>query len=327
VPPMLEAHEPPEARGLTRDGVRLLVTDRRDDRVAHARFTDLPTFLDPGDLVVVNDSATLPAALTARRADGSELALHLSSHLPADLWVVEPRHVRPEEGERLNLPAGASARLLAPYPESQRLWVARLELPQPVVDYLQGWGRPIAYPYVHGEWPIEMYQTVYAREPGSAEMPSAGRPFTAEIFNRLAHKGVRVATITLHTGVASLEQDELPYEEPYRVLPETAEAVTSTRAAGGRVVAVGTTVVRALEAAATEDGHLRSGEGLAKGRIGPSTRLRVVDAILSGTHERGTSHYELLRAFLEDSTLQRATEELDACGYKTHEFGDSILIL
>jgi S-adenosylmethionine:tRNA ribosyltransferase-isomerase len=327
VPPVLEAHEPPEARGLTRDGVRLLVTDRRDDRVVHARFTELPRFLDPGDLVVVNDSATLPAALTARRSDGSELALHLSSHLPADLWVVEPRHARPAEGERLSLPAGASATLLAPYPESGRLWVARLELPEPVLGYLQRFGRPIAYPYVHGEWPIDMYQTVYAREPGSAEMPSAGRPFTPEILGRLSRKGVRLATITLHTGVASLEQDELPYEEPYRVLPEAAEAVTSTRAAGGRVIAVGTTVVRALESAADASGRVMASQGWTNLVITPARGVRVVDGILTGFHEPKATHLAMLEAIAGRQHIQTAYSAALEGRYLWHEFGDVHLIV
>jgi S-adenosylmethionine:tRNA ribosyltransferase-isomerase len=138
------------------------------------------------------------------------------------------------------------------------------------------------------------------------------------------------ATITHAAGISSTGDEDLdrllPFDEPYHIPLTTAKAVERTRQRGGRVIAVGTSVVRALEDAATEDGHLRSGEGLAKGRIGPATHLKVVDAILSGTHEPGTSHYELLRAFLEDSTLERATAELDARGYRTHEFGDSVLI-
>jgi len=139
------------------------------------------------------------------------------------------------------------------------------------------------------------------------------------------------ATITHAAGISSTGDEDLdrllPFDEPYHIPATTAKAVELARRRGGRIIAVGTTVVRALEAAATENGHLRCGDGVAKGRIGPTTRLRVVDAILSGTHEPGTSHYELLRAFLEDSTLERATAELTARGYRTHEFGDSVLIL
>jgi len=139
------------------------------------------------------------------------------------------------------------------------------------------------------------------------------------------------ATITHAAGISSTGDEDLdqllPFDEPYHIPETTAKAVEIARQRGGRVIAVGTSVVRALEDAATEVGHLRIGNGMAKGKIGPTTRLRVVGAILSGTHEPGTTHYELLRAFLEDSTLERATKELTTHGYKTHEFGDSVLIL
>ncbi|MGH2376020.1 MAG: S-adenosylmethionine:tRNA ribosyltransferase-isomerase, partial [bacterium] len=266
LPPELEAHEPPEARGLARDQVRLLVSFRDSDRIVHARFTDLPGFLRPADLLVVNDSATLPAALKAHRPDGAAIALHLSTRLTDGLWIVEPRRanaapgelVPPQvaEGERLALPGRGGATLLVPYADSHRLWVARLDLPQPVFDYLHRLGRPITYPYIHGEWPIEMYQTVFARVPGSAEMPSAARPFTPQVIAELARAGIGLAKITLHTGVASLEREEPLYEEFYTVPQKTAEAIRAARAAGGRIIAVGTTVVRALESAVDEDARV-----------------------------------------------------------------------
>src|SRR5262245_28993110 len=162
LPAELEAREPPEARRLRRDPARLLARHAGDDHLVHAQFTDLPTFLDPGDLLVANDSATLPAALAARRPDGTTIALHLSTALPGQLWVVEPRHTVMAPGEALALSGGGTATLLAPYAESRRLWVARLDLPAPVLDYLMAWGRPITYSYVCGEWPLEHYQTVLA---------------------------------------------------------------------------------------------------------------------------------------------------------------------
>ena len=227
--PDLEAHEPPEARGLRRDQVRLMVSHYRDDRLYHARFDDLPRFLKPGDLLVANDSATLPAALTSRRQDDSTVALHLSTRLPGGLWVVEPRKVSVAPSKRSGCPAGGVATLLAPYAGSARLWVARLDLPAPFLGYLARWGQPIAYPYVRERWSIEMYQTVYANEPGSAEMPSAGRAFTPDLLARLAEVGVGFTTLTLHTGVASLESHERPYEEPFTVPPATADAVQAAR--------------------------------------------------------------------------------------------------
>ncbi|MGH3032699.1 MAG: S-adenosylmethionine:tRNA ribosyltransferase-isomerase, partial [Gaiellaceae bacterium] len=221
LPARLEAHEPPEARGLARDDVRLLVASRRDGSVAHSRFRDLPQFLAPGDLLVVNTSATLPAALPATRVDGSSLELRLSTPAPGRdrerFWIVELRSGDAPFGavevdERLALPAGASARILAPY-AGVRLWLARLELPQPLEAYLGEHGQPIRYGYVPRRWPLSTYQNVYAVEPGSAEMPSAGRPFTAELVTRFVAGGVLVAPITLHTGVSSQERHEPPYPE------------------------------------------------------------------------------------------------------------------
>ena len=261
LPLYLEAGGPPEARGLTRDGVRLMVSDRRTDRIEHASFRDLASFLRPGDLVVANDSATIPAALKATRADGSAIDLHLSTQLDDETWIVEPRKTAAHRDERLTLPGGASLQLIDPYSDSHRLWVARLSTGQETLDYLARHGRPIQYSYATKEWPLEAYQTVYARRPGSAEMPSAGRPFSQRVIQALREKGVGWATLTLHCGVASLETHEAPYEERFEVPLETARAVNGTRAAGGRIVAIGTTVVRALESAAASDGTVAATSG------------------------------------------------------------------
>ncbi|HEY6042166.1 MAG TPA: S-adenosylmethionine:tRNA ribosyltransferase-isomerase, partial [Anaerolineae bacterium] len=192
--PELEAHEPPEARGLSRDGVRLLVLYRATNRIEHARFYELAKFLEAGDLLVINTSGTLNAALNVTRSsDGAPFELHLSTHLPGDVWVVELRqpaeiatkpYYEANPGESFRLPLNARVTLLAPYrlnestPASKRLWLARLTLPLPRDEYLAQYGFPIRYNYVPRAWPSEYYQTVYATEPGSAEMPSAGRAFT-----------------------------------------------------------------------------------------------------------------------------------------------------
>ena len=327
LPPELEATVPPEARGLARDGVRLLVTADSGERIVHTRFGDLPDFFQPGDLLVVNTSGTLPAALTARRSDGSELALHLSTRLPAGLWVVEPRRAMVAIGETLLLRGGATATLLAPYRDSRRLWIARLDLPAPLLDYLGRWGRPIAYPYIRGEWPLEMYQTIFAEEPGSAEMPSAGRPFTRALVDRLVRRGVSLAKLTLHTGVASLEHDEPPYEEAYRVPRQTAFAVDAARQIGGRVIAVGTTVVRALESAADADGRVAATQGWTDLVITPERGVRVVDGLLTGFHEPRATHLAMLEAIAGRDHLERAYQAALDEGYLWHEFGDVHLIL
>ncbi|HYA68372.1 MAG TPA: S-adenosylmethionine:tRNA ribosyltransferase-isomerase, partial [Acidimicrobiales bacterium] len=256
LPPDLEASEPPEARGLTRDAVRMLVVRRGDGSLDHSTFTFLPRFLDPGDLVVVNTSGTIPAAVDAGAEDGTDLVVHISTHLADDRWVVEPRRrdgpttrrwSGPLPSQHLALPGGARLSFGEPYGKAGRLWVARLGLGERPLSWLAVHGRPIRYGYVERAWPIGMYQSVYATEPGSAEMPSAGRPFTPEMITRLMAKGVGVSPLVLHTGVASLEADEPPYPERVRVPEVTAERVNAARRSDHRVIAVGTTVVRALE--------------------------------------------------------------------------------
>lgn len=326
LPPDLEAHEPPEARGLRRDGVRLLVTHRDTGAIVHARFADLPEHLASGDLLIVNDSGTLPAALRARRNNGAAVALHLSTRLPAGLWIVEPRQADPEPGETLDLPDGARAHLLATYPGSTRLWIARLDLPAPLLQYLGRHGRPIAYPYVRGAWPLDVYQTVYAREPGSAEMPSAGRAFTPEVLARAARRGIGLARITLHAGVASPEHHEPPTEEWYRVPSETAGAIAAARRRGRRVVAVGTTVVRALESAVTAGEDVIASEGWTGLLVTPQRGVRAVDALLTGFHEPRASHLAMLEAFAGRAHLEQAYRAAVAAGYLWHEFGDLHLI-
>jgi S-adenosylmethionine:tRNA ribosyltransferase-isomerase len=327
LPEELEAREPPEARGLARDQVRLLVSYRADDRIVHTRFDELPGFLRAGDLLVVNISATLPAALMARRENGSEVALHLSTQLDGALWVVEARKTVMTAGEPLELPDGGSATFLEPYQGSWRLWTARLDLPEPVLAYLHRWGKPIAYPYVTQEWPLQMYQTVYASRPGSAEMPSAGRAFSAKVLDELRCRGVGVAPIVLHTGVSSLEKDEPPYAEWYEVPQGTVGAIHGARDRGSRVVAVGTTVVRALESSADENGELISSQGWTELVITPERGARFVDALLTGFHEPKASHLAMLAAIAGREHLRKTYAAALAAGYLWHEFGDLHLIL
>ena len=222
LPDAQEAATPPEARGIARDGVRLMVARRGSDELVHTSFEHLATYLEPGDLLVVNASATLPAAVGARGEDGTELVVHLSTWLDDDRWVLEPRRRTdvgtsrwsgPTPPHALTLGKDAFAKLLEPYRASERLWVARLMLPEPVLPWLEAHGSPIRYGYVARPWPLSAYQTVYATEPGSAEMPSAGRPFTERVIAALVARGVGITPIILHTGVASLEADEVPYPE------------------------------------------------------------------------------------------------------------------
>ncbi|MEU7909788.1 S-adenosylmethionine:tRNA ribosyltransferase-isomerase [Microbispora bryophytorum] len=330
----LEAHEPPEARGLRRDEVRLLVSRRDTGEVTHHVFADLPSLLSPGDLLVVNNSATLPAAVRLDR-----LAVHFSGRLASGEWLVELRRrtatatepysgVAP--GEWLPLPGGATLRL--PAQETPRLWRARLD--RDVLSYLAVHGVPIRYGHVRRDWPLADYQTVFGVEPGSAEMPSAGRPFTPELVTDLVRRGIGVAPITLHTGVASLEKDEPPYPEWFSVSPWTARLVNITREHGGRVIAVGTTVVRALETAALDapapapaPGTVRATSGWTSHVVTPAEGVRAVDGLVTGLHEPRSSHLMMLSSITGTGVLARAYEAALEEGYLWHEFGDSHLIL
>jgi S-adenosylmethionine:tRNA ribosyltransferase-isomerase len=209
-------------------------------------------------------------------------------------------------------------RLEEPYLGSSRLWIARLDLPQPVFTWLAVHGQPTRYGYVDQPWPLAMYQNVYATEPGSAEMPSAGRPFTTEVITRLVAKGIGVTPLVLHTGVASLESTELPYPERVSVPPITAARVNETRRDGGRVIAVGTTVVRGL---------VRPIDGWTDLVITPERGVRVVDGLSTGWHEPEASHLLMLEAVAGRALLESSyAASLDE-GYLWHEFGGMHLIV
>lgn len=328
-----EAAVPPELRGLSRDGVRMAVVDPAGTR--HHRAFDLPELLHPGDLLVVNTSATLPAAVDFER-HGQDAVLHVSTQLDDSSWVVEVRRADqsgpagPSPGEVLRLPGGVRLRLIEPHPPGQaRLWRA---VPLPAVgshDYLREHGRPIRYPYVDGAWPLEMLQNVYADRPGSAEMPSAGRPLTEHTLVRLMARGITVAPIVLHTGVSSQEGHEPPQPEQFAVPAATARLANSARDAGRRVVGVGTTAVRALESAAPA-GRVVPTTGWTSLVLGPRRPARVVDGLLSGLHEPEASHLDLLEAVagrgLVDAGYAAITAP-DAPSYLWHEFGDTMLLL
>ena len=341
LPPELEAGEPPEARGLDRDEVRLMVSYRDGGRVIHSTFRELPDFLEAGDVLVINTSGTMNAALPAQLEDGTALELHLSTRLPAGLWIVEIRRPtdtatepfrRATAGETLYLRVGATATLHSPYPsgagsDGWRLWISTLDLPNPIDEYLDRHGSPIRYGYVKESWPLDYYQTVYVTEVGSAEMPSAGRAFTPELITRLLARGVQFAPLILHTGVASLEDDEPPYEEFYRVQPDTARLVNAARAAGRRIIAVGTMAARALETATDEDGVTHPGEGWTGLVVTPERPVRSVGAMLTGLHEPRSSHLAMLEALAGRDHLRITYGEALREGYLWHEFGDLHLIL
>jgi S-adenosylmethionine:tRNA ribosyltransferase-isomerase len=391
IPPGGEAGTPPELRRpagrVGADGradVRLMVARGAGD-IAHRRFVDIVDEVAAGDVIVVNASAVIPAALDASGPDGSAFRLHLSTEQPGGFWVVEPRlpagpgslrfDGRPPAA--LRLPGGGRAELLAPYPPDTggdptganagraatpaaahgadagaggpaspaipattageaaagnatgrfRLWLAHLELPEPVLDYLAEHGQPIRYAHVEGRWPIDAYQTVFSRVPGSVEMPSASRPFTDRLVTDLVAKGVTIVPIVLHTGVSSQEAGEAPYAERFEVPVATADVVNAARAAGGHVIAAGTTVVRALETTADRAGRAHPGHGWTELVVTPERGVRLVDGLITGWHEPESSHLAMLEAIAGRDLLEASYREAVAEGYRWHEFGDSHLIL
>lgn len=336
VPVGSEATRPPEDRGLRRDGVRLLIASALG--VRHGSFADLPHLLCPGDLLVVNTSATLPAAVDALGDDGVARPVHVSAELDDGSWVVEvrladnsgpDRATRP--GQVLQLPGGIILRLGRAHPAvadgRPRLRQAR---PTPAVHrsaYLQQHGRPIGYKYLDGSYPIEDYQTVYASVPGSAEMASAGRPFTERLLVDLMARGVTVAPVVLHAGVSSPEAHEPPQPEWFEVPPDTARLVCSARRAGRRVVAVGTTVTRALESATSPHGCAHASSGWTDLVLGPHRPARVVTGLVTGLHAPEASHLLLLEAVAGPGLVSAAYEAAVEEHYLWHEFGDSTLFL
>ncbi|HEY6744115.1 MAG TPA: S-adenosylmethionine:tRNA ribosyltransferase-isomerase [Mycobacteriales bacterium] len=334
------AVSPPEARGIARDGVRMLVASATEG-LRGAVVRQLPAVLRPGDLVVLNTSDTLPAALRGITADGEPVELHLSTVEPGrgttagalrgtrSRWVVELRRPsgRPG-GEPLTVDrtgtevtlSGAHLTVDAPYaPGNRRLWTAELRTPAPLGDFLAGHGEPVRYGYTAAPWPLSAYRTDHADTPGSAEMPSAGRPVTTRVLRNLRRRGVGVATVVLHCGLSSPDKDEPPYAEWYSVPPSTMAAVRGAT----RVIAIGTTVVRALESAA------RTGraEGWTDLVIGPGQELSTVDGLLTGWHPPEASHLQMLAAVADPDLLTASYAAAAAEGYLWHEFGDVHLIL
>lgn len=343
------APRPAEWRGLARDAVRLLVA--RPDGVVDTVFSALGDHLRPGDLLVVNDSATIAGEVDGTRHVGGRtrrVVVHVGATLEDGTRVVElrtaPRAGRAvlgaEPGEEVRVGRGrheATLTLLAPWPGphpssptgvGNRIWQARVGGPLDTV--LAGTGRPIAYGYLDRRYPLHAYQTVFARRPGSAEMASAARPFTARLLRSLAQRGVETASVTLHTGFSSQEAGEAPGPEWFEVPADTADAVNAARARGSRVVAVGTTVTRALESAvrpSQEGARAAASRGWTARVVTPDDPPRLVTGLVTGWHDPHASHLLLVEAVAGRALTQAAYDRAVAGGYLWHEFGDSALLL
>jgi S-adenosylmethionine:tRNA ribosyltransferase-isomerase len=342
--PMLVASRPVQRPAQA----RLLVVDARG-WISHVPRTTWVDRLRPGDVVIANDAATLPASLAGRHeatraaievrlAGRRSLAAEDVHDFCAIVFGAGDFHIRTEDrppppslspGDRLTLgPLTATINCLLDHP---RLVVLHFDgTADAIWSGIARHGRPIQYAHVAEPLALWDVWTPIAGPPVAFEPPSAGFTLDWRTLRALRGRGVAFATLTHAAGISSTGDDvldrRLPLDEPYRIPAATARAIAGTRQRGGRVIAIGTTVTRALEHAATGQGCLCAGDGLATQRLGPASRLCVVDAILTGVHERGTSHFELLRAFQDDLTLDRVTTELDSHDYHTHEFGDSMLI-
>jgi S-adenosylmethionine:tRNA ribosyltransferase-isomerase len=341
LPAGLEASEPPERRGLARDGVRLLVLDRVAGAIEHARFHQLPDFLSAGDLLVFNSSRTLPAVLEGRLGKyGPRIEIRLAEHLADDSWYAlilcraeNSLECDLSEGVRIGLANRLYAVIRTQHPEIPLLWRIRFtESGAKLIDWLYRLGRPVRYEHVREPWGLDYYQTVYACEPGSAEMPSAGRAFTWRMLMELPRRGVKTTRIVLHAGLSSYLDDQVDachaaLEEEYYISNGAASEINEARAQGRRVIAVGTTVVRALESAVGADGRVQPGHRYTRLRVTADHALQAVDGLLTGLHEPEASHLDLLAAFVSPEHIQAAYEEAVARRYLWHEFGDLNLII
>lgn len=341
LPPDLSAKEPPERRGITRDQVRLMVINRATYQVDHTRFHSLGQFLRPGDLLVFNTSRTLPASLNGCESPvGPCMEIRLAQHLPDDSWLAlllcqkgNPFSCGLRGGMQIDFGQGLTGTVYDRDENIPRLWKLRFSKSgTELIDLLYRLGRPIRYEYVSAPWDLDYYQTVYAKEPGSAEMPSAGRAFTWKLLFDLKRRGVETAYIVLHTGLSSYMDDELDAQHPtseeeYFISEAAAQKINLTHQRGGRVIAVGTTVVRALESVADEAGKVQAGHGYTRLHITADHLLRTVDGLLTGLHEPEASHLDLLTAFLSAEKIREAYEEAVRRCYLWHEFGDLNLIV
>jgi len=341
LPEELSAKEPPERRGIARDQVKLMIISRVDGKVSHSRFNHLGEFLKKDDLLVFNSSRTLPASLKGCGAPtGPCIEVRLAQHLPDDTWLALLICQRGDPftcGLRAGMTIDFGHDLLAEVEKTDdripRLW--KLQFSQKgaaLIDLIYRIGQPIRYEYISSPWDLDYYQTVYAKEPGSAEMPSAGRAFTWKMLFDLKRQGIDSAYLTLHTSLSSY-MDDLFYrehpasEEEYFISKATADKINLARKNNGRVIAVGTTVVRALESAAKDNDIIEPGHNYTRLHITGSHPLQAVDGLLTGLHEPEASHLDLLNAFLTVEQISTAYEEAINLGYLWHEFGDLNLIL
>ncbi len=342
LPESLECTTPTEERGLRRDDVRLMVSNRTDNSIAHSTFKNIASFLQEGDVLIVNTSRTRNAALPTLLPGDLAGRIHLSTPLNHREWLVEVRQINGKDTSRyhglskhqvLSIPAGGIMEVIEPYYDKRtedkhiKLWKVRFSTPIEISVYLKKYGQPIKYKNIDTKYPLSYYQTVFSSETGSSEMPSAGRAFTPELVTKLVLKGVQFAPVILHTGISSLEIDEAPYPEYFEVAPFTASLINRAKAENRRIIAVGTTAIRAIESAINLSGKVISKSGMTNLFITPERGLQIVNAMLTGFHEPKASHLLMMEALADKSHLAITYQSAIEAGYYWHEFGDLHLLL
>lgn len=342
LPKILECAVPTEERGIRRDEVRLMVSDKITDKVSHDVFKNITTFLQEGDVLIINTSGTMNAAIPITLPNGKDGRIHLSTKKNKKEWIIEIRQVKGEKtkryfgihvGDQFQLPNGGKVEIIAPFystnsnDEHLNLWQAQFAINSKMESYLEEYGIPIKYSDVENIYPNSYYQTVFANEMGSAEMPSAGRAFTPEVITQLVAKGVQFAPVLLHTGVASLEIDERPYPEYFRVPNTSAQIINQAKKEGRRIIAIGTTAIRAIESAINSKDIVIPSEGFTHLFITPERGLKIVNGMLTGFHEPKASHLLMMAALAREKHLELCYEEAVKESYQWHEFGDLHLIL
>jgi S-adenosylmethionine:tRNA ribosyltransferase-isomerase len=337
----LSAKKLPEVRGINRDHVKLFVIDRNNARTYHSAFNHLSDFLRRGDLLIFNSSRTLPASLkTINYKAQQNLEVRLAEHLPDDSWLVlflyqnkNHFHSNLKPGLKIEFDAGLSATIIERNIHNPRLWKIKFSANGPeLINIFNQIGKPIHYGYISAPLPLEYFLTVFAKDPVSTEMPSAGRAFTWKMLFDLKNKGIDTAFLTLHTGLSSYLDDDsnaghLIAEEEYFISQSTAEKIESNKAGNGRIVAVGTSVVRAIESSALQTGKVVPGNGYTTLRMTEKHKLKIADGLITGFHEPQASHLDLISAFLSPSLIKKTYEEAIEKKYLWHEFGDLCLIL
>jgi S-adenosylmethionine:tRNA ribosyltransferase-isomerase len=333
LPNELNAIEPPERRGIRRDYVKMMVLDKTTGYTEHTQFFHLDRFLKKGDLIVLNASRTVPAVLKSKReSDGAEVEIRLAHRKNESVWEALPVSGDLKEGDVIRFSPILTATIMEQSDDTPFVSLAFNLCCSDLYNQIYSLGEPVRYEYIQQPWNLDYYQTVFATIPGSVEMPSAGRAFSWELLFRLQKKGVKIAYITLHTGLSYLLDDKWHKGpdnnfENYEVPEETVNMINETKKSGGRVIAVGTTVVRALETAALENGELQATEGWTNLYIQKDTNLQVCDGLITGMHEPEASHLQLLSAFVNTDHLYAAYKEAINQHYLWHEFGDMNLIL